>query len=561
MREWIRRLSFRAEFAIVFVAAFGFALVGSIHSLWAPERYERPLTNSDLLHTLIFEVVVGSLLWVFLMLRGWTGAQVGLSAVRPWSRKFLTTPLVALGLVAAFSAGAAILMIAIATLKLHVWPTLVSQALGRLTVAPDLRITTVLAVALINPVFEEVFVCGYVISSLRDRIGAANAVTVSSGIRVACHLYQGVFGALVKAPGALIFAIWFARTKRLAPLILAHALMDFASLFFLTAHAGWPLRNGSPAVEYRGDCEVLINFYAAVYKHVDRGAICRKVADVQRPVDNLGRPRTTWNCLDPSCLDQRFYGTYVNMDPNYYTWLVINPVGMLVNGGIPDGPCYSAPRGSVVVIASDQVEPAPGSDQAISVSLAEGELLLSTSGDRVARFKKIDERDLCRKRDSGYLEGAPWLNGFATFYTQAWCGRKASDVAKLFSESGSLAINDGPVAVGRQAVEAAVQSVMTAYPDFVMWLGSLDNEGHRVAWRWLEQKGDRQRFHWTFIGTNTGPGGTGNRVRISGYDDWKIGPDWLITEAKRYYDAQEWDRQVNEHSEPVQPTKERCTNP
>ena len=62
-----------------------------------------------------------------------------------------------------------------------------------------------------------------------------------------------------------------------------------------------------------------------------------------------------------------------------------------------------------------------------------------------------------------------------------------------------------------------------------------------------EPRGDRVLYHWTFVGTNTGPGGTGNRVRISGYEDWKIGPDGLIADSKGRYDAQDWDRQVKRH--------------
>jgi hypothetical protein len=61
----------------------------------------------------------------------------------------------------------------------------------------------------------------------------------------------------------------------------------------------------------------------------------------------------------------------------------------------------------------------------------------------------------------------------------------------------------------------------------------------------LEPKGDRVLYHWMFTGTNTGPGGTGNQVRISGYEDWKIGSDGLIADSKGHYDAQDWDRQVN----------------
>jgi SnoaL-like domain len=122
---------------------------------------------------------------------------------------------------------------------------------------------------------------------------------------------------------------------------------------------------------------------------------------------------------------------------------------------------------------------------------------------------------------------------FATRYTAAWCSHDASTVATFYSESGSLSINGGTPAVGRKAVEAAAQSFMTAYPDLV------------VEFDRLEPKGNRVLYHWTFFGTNGGPGGTGNRVRISGYEDWEIGPDGLIADSKGHYDAQDWDRQVS----------------
>jgi hypothetical protein len=124
------------------------------------------------------------------------------------------------------------------------------------------------------------------------------------------------------------------------------------------------------------------------------------------------------------------------------------------------------------------------------------------------------------------------LVDFATRYTAAWCSHDASRVAAFYSESGSLAINDEAPAVGREAVEAAAQSFMSAYPDLV------------VKFDRLEPKGSRVLYHWTFVGTNTGPGGTGNQVRISGYEDWKIGPDGLIADSKGHYDAQDWERQV-----------------
>jgi len=126
------------------------------------------------------------------------------------------------------------------------------------------------------------------------------------------------------------------------------------------------------------------------------------------------------------------------------------------------------------------------------------------------------------------------LSELATRYTAAWCSHKASSVAAFYSDSGSLAINEGAPAVGRKAIEGAVQNFMTGYPDLV------------VKFDRLEPQGDRVLYHWTLSGTNTGPGGTGNQVVISGYEDWKIGSNGLIADSKGHYDAQDWDRQVNQ---------------
>ena len=50
--------------------------------------------------------------------------------------------------------------------------------------------------------------------------------------------------------------------------------------------------------------------------------------------------------------------------------------------------------------------------------------------------------------------------------------------------------------------------------------------------------------HWTLTGTNTGSGGTGKRVRISGYELWKIDSDGLIAESKGHFDSAEYERQL-----------------
>ena len=124
------------------------------------------------------------------------------------------------------------------------------------------------------------------------------------------------------------------------------------------------------------------------------------------------------------------------------------------------------------------------------------------------------------------------LNNFATRYAQAWCSHNPQQVAEFFAERGSISINGGTPAVGRAAIAKEAQAFMTTFPDMV------------VTFDKLEPRGDAAAFHWTLIGTNTGAGGTGNKVRISGYELWKIDNDGLIGESKGNFDAAEYERQL-----------------
>jgi predicted ester cyclase len=122
---------------------------------------------------------------------------------------------------------------------------------------------------------------------------------------------------------------------------------------------------------------------------------------------------------------------------------------------------------------------------------------------------------------------------FATRYAKAWCSQDPEKVAAFFAENGSISINKGPPAVGRAAIAKEAQAFMTAFPDIV------------VTFDKLEPRGEATEFHWTLIGTNTGPGGTGKRVRISGYELWTIDNDGLIAESKGHFDSAEYERQLN----------------
>ena len=124
------------------------------------------------------------------------------------------------------------------------------------------------------------------------------------------------------------------------------------------------------------------------------------------------------------------------------------------------------------------------------------------------------------------------LHDFARRYTEAWCSQDPASVAANYAPEGSLTINGGTPSVGRAAITEAAQSFMTAYPDM------------RVLMDDLVVRDGGGEFHWTLIGTNTGPGGTGNRVRISGFEEWTIGDDGLIAESQGHFDQAEYDRQL-----------------
>ena len=72
---------------------------------------------------------------------------------------------------------------------------------------------------------------------------------------------------------------------------------------------------------------------------------------------------------------------------------------------------------------------------------------------------------------------------------------------------------------------------MTAFPDMKVHMNDLVVEPDAVT------------YCWTLTGTNTGSGGTGQRVRISGFEEWQIGADGLIAGSQGHFNSAEYQRQ------------------
>jgi uncharacterized protein (TIGR02246 family) len=112
------------------------------------------------------------------------------------------------------------------------------------------------------------------------------------------------------------------------------------------------------------------------------------------------------------------------------------------------------------------------------------------------------------------------LRDFAMRYTAAWCSGNPASVAAFFSPHASLTVNNGAPAVGRSEITELAQSFMTTFPDM------------QVVMDDVRVQADCAEYHWTLTGTNTGPGGSGHRVRISGFERWQIGTDGLIASSQ-----------------------------
>ncbi|HEY4284932.1 MAG TPA: SgcJ/EcaC family oxidoreductase [Chthoniobacterales bacterium] len=143
------------------------------------------------------------------------------------------------------------------------------------------------------------------------------------------------------------------------------------------------------------------------------------------------------------------------------------------------------------------------------------------------------------------------LNDFAARYTAAWCSQDPDRVASFYAENGSLTINKGTSSTGRAAIAAAAQDFFKTFPDLVVKMDRfdvLDGDPHLNPLPEGEAEEEKSIksavYHWTLVGTNTGPEGTGNAVRISGYEQWRLSPDGLIAESKGHFDEADYQRQL-----------------
>lgn len=207
----LKALGCWSEFWIVLTAAAIWVLAGEAMGLIAVAPANAAAAFREA--TYLALALAGT--FAFLGLRGWTMPDLGFKP--SWAG-------VMDGGVIAFCT-----LAAAATLKFAVAHTFFDVGIGDEPGTIGAPMAVVLLV-LARPMFEELLVTGYPMAKIGPRFGQLFAINVSVGLRVACHLHEGPTGLLLALPMALAFAYWYAGTRRLFPLVVAHGLIDFVLL-------------------------------------------------------------------------------------------------------------------------------------------------------------------------------------------------------------------------------------------------------------------------------------------------------------------------------------------
>jgi len=95
--------------------------------------------------------------------------------------------------------------------------------------AASVSFPVALLLSVINGIFEEFFLCRYLVEAFA-KFGPAVALGVSSLVRVMYHLYQGPLGAILVLGFGIVVTLFYWRFRHVWPVMFAHMLADLAAL-------------------------------------------------------------------------------------------------------------------------------------------------------------------------------------------------------------------------------------------------------------------------------------------------------------------------------------------
>ena len=222
---------FTVEFAIVIILAFGYPSYHSILTVITVFQtaslntmvVSTDFTSDGLLWVVKYEIVIFLVIASYLWLRGWKTYHFQIYSS-------LKSTLAGFGLFVAGHLCYYVVCIFLYPLIMRFYSDGIENMFHVSASLP-----TIVALSVVNPVFEEVFVLGYVIKALEGRTSVYTALNISIGIRLLYHLYQGPIAIASILPIGILFGWFYSKYRNLWPPIFAHGLMDFISLTFSDA--------------------------------------------------------------------------------------------------------------------------------------------------------------------------------------------------------------------------------------------------------------------------------------------------------------------------------------
>jgi len=217
IRGVFHRLPDWLELSIVPAICFGVPIITSVLQIASGKAFVSVrFTNSVIVTALFYELFVSAICLIFLYLRGY----------KIWNRlNFLISfkgVFLAIGLFIATYAAYYILWIAASFL-------FSGREIPVGEYASSVAWYFAVVLSLVNPLFEEGFLLGYVFDRLQTQ-PAWFLIVLTTLIRISYHLYQGWVGIIALLAVGILFALVYSKTKNLMPIYLCHALMDLTGL-------------------------------------------------------------------------------------------------------------------------------------------------------------------------------------------------------------------------------------------------------------------------------------------------------------------------------------------
>ena len=217
MKLLIKKLPPFLEFFIVIFITLGNLIISSTSAIISHISTDRALNLNfqEFSGLLTYEILTLCLVFLFLKARGWKIKDFNLD--------------ISLNLI-----GAGVVIFAIDYILVQIIATILIRL--NIIIYPQLTcslsILEILAVSIINPIFEEIIVIGYVFKALEEKYRGWLIIIISTLIRLSYHTYQGSIIIAGILPMGILFSLFYWRSKKLFPLIIAHGLLDFVPLYY-----------------------------------------------------------------------------------------------------------------------------------------------------------------------------------------------------------------------------------------------------------------------------------------------------------------------------------------